>query len=80
MEERRGCVGILEKHLNGEEDMAKKFITVKRFAEILNMDHQTIRRKIKAGEIPAYKIGGKVLLKREEIDKWIESQKIEVRN
>jgi len=34
-----------------------------------------IKQLVKKKMIPSYKIGGKRLFKKEEINKWIESQK-----
>jgi len=56
--------------------MNKEFITVKQLATQLGLNHRTVRRKIWAKEIPAYKIGGAVLLDKEEIDLWLKTQKI----
>lgn len=36
----------------------------------------TIRSYIKSGNLPAYKVGGKVLIKRSELDSWIKSFRI----
>ena len=56
--------------------MDREFITVKQLASQLGMHPHTLRIKIWAKEIPAYKIGGSVLLDKKEIDDWINEQKI----
>ncbi len=41
-----------------------------------SMAVSTIRSYIKAGSLPAYKVGGKVLIRRSELDSWIETFRI----
>ena len=55
--------------------MEKKFYTVKELAELLMASEVWVKRRVKSGEIPSYKIGGKRLFKIKEIDSWIENQK-----
>ena len=55
--------------------MDKKFYTVKELAELLSASELWVKRGVKAGEIPSYKIRGKRLFKKEEIEQWIDSQK-----
>ena len=55
--------------------MEKSFYTIKEVAELLRASEIWVRRRVKEGEIPSYKIGGKRLFKKEELDKWIESKK-----
>jgi len=55
--------------------MEKNFYTIKEVAELLRASEIWVRRRVKEGEIPSYKIGGKRLFKKEELDKWIESKK-----
>lgn len=43
--------------------------TVKRAAEALTVSKHALYRKIKNGEIPAYKFGRKILLDMEEVKK-----------
>ena len=57
--------------------MEKKFYSTKELTELLMVSPLWIKRRIKTGEIPSYKIGGKRLFKKEEIDQWIDSQKEE---
>jgi excisionase family DNA binding protein len=59
--------------------MNKDFLTVKEVANLLNSSEIWIRKLIQNKTIPSYKIAGKRLFKREEIEQWIESQKDEAR-
>jgi len=36
----------------------------------------TLRGHIKSGELPAFKVKGKILIKRSEFDLWIESYRV----
>jgi len=55
--------------------MEKNFYTIKEVAELLRASEIWVRRRVKEGEIPSYKIGGKRLFEKEELDKWTESKK-----
>lgn len=78
MEERRNCIEVLEKHLTESEgNMLKKFLTVKEFAAILGFDPQWVRRRVKDGEIPAYKLGRKYMIERDEVKNYLKEQKIQ---
>ncbi len=55
--------------------MDRQFYTSKELSELLGVSGLWISRRVKAGEIPSYKIGGKRLFKREEIEQWIDSQR-----
>ena len=55
--------------------MERKFLTVKELSELLGVSDFWIKRRIKTGEIPSYKMGRKRLFSKEEIDQWIDSQK-----
>jgi excisionase family DNA binding protein len=59
--------------------MNKDFLTVKEVANLLNSSEIWIRKLIQNKTIPSYKIAGKRLFKREEIEQWIDSQKEETR-
>lgn len=57
------------------KNMKQKFYTLKELAELTRMSEMSIRRKIAKGEIVSYKLGRKILFKKEEIDRWIESKR-----
>lgn len=59
--------------------MEKKFYTIRELAELISASEIWVKRRVRTGEIPSYKIGGKRLFKREEIEKWIDSQKDETK-
>lgn len=48
------------------------FLTVQEAAEIAKVNPVTIRRKVKAGEIKAAKIGTRIRIRREDFDKYME--------
>ena len=55
--------------------MNDEYLTTKEVAKLLKATETWIKQLVKKKIIPSYKIGRKRLFKREEIDKWIESQK-----
>lgn len=49
----------------------EKFISVQELAVLLNLSTRTIYQKLWKRELPSYKIGGRVLFDKDEIDLWI---------
>ena len=52
--------------------MDTKYIDVLEAAECLSVSTQVIRKHIKAGDLPAYRFGGKVLLKVSDVESFIQ--------
>ncbi len=52
----------------------KKLLTVRELAEYLGLSEITIYRKVKAGEIPAKKIGGSWRFPKDLIDEWLKKE------
>ena len=50
-------------------------LTIKDLSNILNVSEKTIRRWIKEGSIPAYKINGQYRFNRTEILEWSTSRR-----
>ena len=55
--------------------MNDEYLTTKEVAKLLKATEVWIKQLVKKKMIPSYKIGRKRLFKKEELDKWIESQK-----
>jgi len=53
-----------------------KWLTLEQIAEYLQMSTSSIYKMAQVGKIPAYKIGRQWRFRREEIDKWVEKQKV----
>lgn len=51
-----------------------KFYTVKEVAIILKKDNQTIRRYEKKGDLKGIRVGGSLLFKKEDLEKFIENK------
>ena len=51
-------------------------LTIKDLSNILNVSEKTIRRWIKEGSIPAYKINGEYRFNRTEILEWSTSRRL----
>lgn len=62
----------IEKSYNKKIDM----INAKKAAEILGVAVQTIYKYAYKGQIPSYRICGNIRFKAEELEEWVESQKL----
>lgn len=51
--------------------MADELLTTEEIAEYLKLNPQTVLRKAKRGEIPAFKVGRQFRFSREVIDQWL---------
>ncbi len=49
--------------------MVKRLLTLKESAEFLGVSEKALRMHIYRGHLPAYKLGGKIYLKLEEIER-----------
>lgn len=54
----------------------EEFLTLKELAEIFKCDAQYLRRSCKRGNLPGYLIGGKYMFKKDEVEAWLEDQKV----
>lgn len=59
--------------------MIDEFLTTKDLAKLLKSSEVWIKQLVKKNAIPSYKIGGKRLFRKEEIEQWIDSQKESLR-
>jgi excisionase family DNA binding protein len=48
-----------------------ELLTTKEIAQYLRLRPETVLRKVRSGEIPAIKIGGRFRFDKEQIDKWL---------
>lgn len=55
--------------------MDRQFYTSKELSELLGVSGLWISRRVKTGDIPSYKVGGKRLFKIDEIEQWLKSQR-----
>jgi|DewCreStandDraft_4_1066084.scaffolds.fasta_scaffold01070_46 repressor LexA len=58
-------------NITGGKEMNEEIMTVEDVASYLKVDTRTIYRRLKANEIPAFKIGGQWRFKKQDIDLWI---------
>lgn len=59
--------------------MLNKLLTVTEVTEILRIKKSTIYRWVWAKiNLPYYKVGNKVLFKQEDIDRYLEKNKVEI--
>jgi excisionase family DNA binding protein len=52
------------------------FRTVKETAQHLRLCEKQIRRLIERGDLPAYRFGGALRIKKKDIDAYVEAQRI----
>ncbi|MES9983560.1 MAG: helix-turn-helix domain-containing protein [Candidatus Thiodiazotropha sp. 6PLUC6] len=56
--------------------MNDQILTLKEVAVYLKLAEKTAYKLAAAGKLPGFKVGGSWRFKREDIDHWIEEQKI----
>ena len=60
--------------LGNESD--ELFLTVEEVADQLRVSTQTVRRWVKEGELPGYRVGRCFRVKRADLERWIEQQRL----
>lgn len=54
--------------------MEKAFLTKKELGEYLSISHGTVDKLMATKQIPFIKVGKKVLFRKADVDRWIESK------
>ena len=57
--------------------VSNDLMTTKELAEYLQLDRMTIYKLLKAGDIPANRVGHHWRFLRSDIDEWIRSKKVD---
>lgn len=57
-------------------EMEERLLTLDDLAGYLSVSRRTVYRLLEGNSIPAYRVGGQVRFRREDIDKWLETKKI----
>ena len=52
------------------------FLSIRELSIYLNINEKTLYARVAAREIPCYKIGRLIRFKKEEIDAWMQEQKV----
>ncbi len=52
--------------------MVPEILTIQQAAQYLQIDSGIVRRKIRAGEMPAARIGGQWRIRRARLDHWLD--------
>ena len=52
------------------------FLTPKEVSSLLQVSVYTVRRWIKEGELPAYKVGRLWRIEKEDLNKWLNQQRL----
>jgi len=52
------------------------FLTPQEVAKILRVSVYTVRRWIKEGDLPAYKVGRSWRIEEEELERWLDAQRL----
>jgi len=60
---------------NKQNNTMERWLTLEQIAEYLQMSTSSIYKMAQKGKIPAYKVGRQWRFRKEEIDRWIKSQK-----
>lgn len=62
--------------MNPDTSTPSKFLSLAAASEDLELSERTLRRAISAGELPAYKVGKSVRIRRTDLDAWMESKRV----
>jgi excisionase family DNA binding protein len=54
----------------------QSFLTPQEVSDLLQVSVYTVRRWIKQGELPAYKVGRLWRINESDLDKWLEQQRV----
>jgi excisionase family DNA binding protein len=57
--------------------MADEILTIVEVAKLLKVGEKTVYTMAQKSELPAFKVRGQWRFKRDDIDTWIERQKVE---
>jgi len=60
----------------GAREMTDKLLTLNDLSEYLNISRRTVYRLLEGTQLPAYRIGGHLRFKRNDVDEWLEHQKL----
>ena len=64
------CMSIIEMIRNKENAL-----TVDELASVMSQSPKTLYKAIKAGRLPAYRIGGSIRLDPHEVAEWLDSRR-----
>jgi excisionase family DNA binding protein len=57
--------------------MIDRLLTILAFAEYIAASKRTAKRIIGSGEMPSYKVRGRVMVKLSDVELWLEENRIE---
>jgi len=55
--------------------MEEKLLTVEDLAAYLQVSTKTVYRMIRRSQLPCYRLGNRWRFRKEEVDKWLESER-----
>src|SRR5262244_2614358 len=75
----REAMGVSEREMRQGMSTDKSFLTVKQAAETSGLGSSTIRLLIRKRQLRAQKVGRRVLVKTTDLEKFLESDPIEIK-
>lgn len=57
--------------------MTKEFLDIHELSEYLGIKKSTLYSKVESGEIPHFKVGRLIRFRKSEVEKWMESHRVE---
>lgn len=57
-------------------DAMDKLLTINELTDYLNVSRRTVYRLLDDTEFPAYRVGGHLRFRREEVDEWLQKQRL----
>ena len=61
---------------SGRQPLAPRYVSVADLATYASVHVNTVRRLIKSGQLPAHRVGGRVLVDLAEFDRWMQARRI----
>ncbi len=60
----------------GADDSLKPFLSIREASQYLGVEYKTLNRIVLSGKLPASKVGGVYRIKREDLDTYLDEQKL----
>ncbi|MCL6453586.1 MAG: helix-turn-helix domain-containing protein [Alicyclobacillus sp.] len=60
-----------------QQELHARYMTVSEVARYLHVCEKTVRRLLRDGELPSFRVRSSILIRQQDVDAWIERQIIQ---